>query len=134
LAEEKQFAPHRLGPDGKPLQLWPLPKREDFASEDDFWDYLEAVSRYNSNLPPKPRPVPTAKVTGTTPAASVSEGPPRGGLSSDRGPRKMGIRLTPDDHALLVQLAAEHAITPSTMARILVAKGVRAAYHSDGDS
>jgi len=106
-------------------------KRKEFDSLDDFVDYLDAVNRFNNNVRPKPRPVPETegRIGGPVEATRVDWPSRVDGPADTSGiSRKVGIRLTPDDHELLQQLAAEHSVAPSTMARILVVKGVRAAY------
>jgi hypothetical protein len=40
--------------------------------------------------------------------------------------RQVGIKLTPEEHAILVQVAKRHAVALGTLARILTVKGARA--------
>jgi hypothetical protein len=109
---------------GHPLQIWPRKSLCDFESEDDFWKWLDAVSRYNNNLPP-PRPMPSAEtVAADVPAA---EAPRLSARESRFKSRHVGVRLTQRDFSMLKELAIAHSVPPGTMARMLIVRGVRAA-------
>jgi hypothetical protein len=41
--------------------------------------------------------------------------------------RQVGVKLTADDHARLVEAARRYGVPPSTLARILVVRGTEAA-------
>jgi hypothetical protein len=91
---------------------------------DDYWAYFEAVSRWNSALPP-PRPIPSGKeVADGLPPSEVPR--PRRGPRSFKS-RHVGVRLTQGDFEMLEKLALAHAVRPGTMARMLIVRGVRAA-------
>jgi hypothetical protein len=110
------------------LQVWPARKREEFDSEDSFWEYMDALSRWNNLLPPK-RPLPRPDEA----ASAVPE--PAAPRSPSRRPglkvRHVGLRLTERDYELLSELASAHAVALGTMARMLVVRGVRAAAKPD---
>jgi hypothetical protein len=125
----RQFAKTYPDPNGPGLlQVWPWRKRDEFNSDEEFWKYMDAFSRWNNGLPP-PRSLPTSQeVASEVPKSS----PPRSGwyrraLKS----RHVGIRLTERDYELLTELAREHAVALGTMARMLVVRGVRAAAERD---
>jgi hypothetical protein len=121
----RQFAENYPDPNGDgPLQVWPLRRRTEFDSEDDFWRYIKALDRWKEGLPP-PNPLPGRnEIAGGVPQPS----PPRSGryrraLKSSH----VGIRLTERDYELLADLARAHSVALGTMARMLVVRGVRAA-------
>lgn len=97
---------------------------DEFVSSDDFWKWLDALSRFNNGLPP-PRPMPGGdEFAADVPTADVPS--PRARPSRFKS-RHVGVRLTERDFAMLKELAVAHAVPPGTMARMLVVRGVRAA-------
>jgi hypothetical protein len=109
---------------GEPLQVYPAKSRDEFDSEDDFWTYMDAVSRWNNSMPP-PRPMPESAEFG--PVAPVAALPRRASRFKPTKSRHVGVRLTEADFELLNELARAHGVRPGTMARMLVVRGVRAA-------
>jgi hypothetical protein len=109
---------------GHPLQIFPHRRQDEFESEDDFWNWLDAVTRHNNGLPP-PRPMPDGEdVAAHLPTGDV----PRPSRRRSRfKSRHVGVRLTERDFAMLKELALAHAVPPGTMARMLIVRGVRAA-------
>ena len=109
---------------GHPLQIWPHRQMDEFESEDDFWKWLDAVSRHNNGLPPA-RAMPDGEdVAADLPTGDLPRpGPRRSRFKS----RHVGVRLTERDFAMLKELAVAHAVPPGTMARMLIVRGVRAA-------
>jgi hypothetical protein len=128
---EYQFAPNYPDPTGKgPLQLWPYRTREEFDSFADFFAYIDAVTRWNSGLPP-PRRLPGRAES----AIAVPEPSAPGAVPHRRAvkARHVGVRLTNADYELLAQLARAHAVPPGTMARMLVVRGIRAVADREED-
>jgi len=95
---------------------------DEFESEDDFWAWMDAASRYNNRLPPA-RPIPDGENISAAVPTPVA---PAGRLSTHRT-RHVGVRLRESDFEMLRKLAAAHAVAPGTMARMLIVRGVRAA-------
>lgn len=58
--------------------------------------------------------------------AEVSRGVLERELAERRGYRQVGIKLRPVDYDKLTQAADAHGVAPSTLARILTARGARA--------
>jgi len=108
---------------GDPLQIYPSKVPSDFDSEDDFWKYLDALSRRNNGLPP-PRPKPAGNEI--SPRATPERLPKPASRFKATKSRHLAIRLTEADYELLAELARAHAVRPGTMARMLVVRGVRA--------
>jgi hypothetical protein len=113
---------------GHPLQIYPTKGLDEFDSEDDFWAYKDAITRWNSYLPP-PRRLPEGdEFTGTVPAANAPRSRHR---RSSLKSRHVGIRLTERDFAELDGLARAHGVRPGTMARMLIVRAVRAVAEDD---
>jgi hypothetical protein len=102
---------------------------DEFESSDDFWKWVDAVSRFNNGLPP-PRPMPG----GDELAADVPtvDAPHANARASKFKSRHVGVRLTERDFLMLKELAVAHAVPPGTMARMLIVRGVRAAADKRG--
>lgn len=95
----------------------------EFDSMDEFIAHIDEVSRWNNGLPPRGPQKPgdgEVRARVPTPASPSAVG-------VWRKAHQVGVRLGNADFELLVELANAHAVTPSTMARMLIARGVRAA-------
>ena len=114
---------------GDPLQIYPMKRMGEFESEDDFWKYVDALSRRNNGLPP-PRPKPTGK--DVVPRATPERIPKHASRFKQTKSRHLAVRLTEADYELLAELARAHAVRPGTMARMLVVRGARAAADERG--
>ena len=110
-------------PDGSPLQVWPQLTQAEFKSEDDFWAYLDEIIRFNNFLTPSHLQQ-DRQDDPSVPAPNLPS--PRQGPQSVS--HQVGLRLSPADYGLLKRLSAAHSVKPATMARILVSRGVRAAF------
>jgi hypothetical protein len=91
-----------------------------FSSEEEFFASFKAEQERLERLWFGPRRTPPA---GRLPGDEVAgvERPRR------RTRRQVGIRLTADEYARLVEAARFYGAAPGTMARLLVNRGVRAA-------
>jgi hypothetical protein len=113
---------------GEPLQIHPIKARSEFESEEDFWKYFDAITRWNSH-PPPPRALPKAEdVQGSIPVARLSRAAsskPASRFKPTKS-RHLGLRLTETDYSMLCELARAHGVRPGTTARMLVVRAVRA--------
>jgi hypothetical protein len=108
--------------------VWPWRTREEFDSDEKYWNWMDAFTRWNNFMPP-PKPVPEPHdVASAVPEPST---PRPGWYRRSLKSRHVGIRLTERDYELLVELARAHSVALGTMARILVARGVQAASQRD---
>ena len=109
---------------GEPLQIYPSKSPSDFDSMDDFWVFMDAVTRRNNGLPP-PRPL--GGIDNAGGSVPTSRPPKRASRFKPTKSWHLGLRLTETDHGMLCELARAHGVRPGTMARMLVVRAVRAA-------
>ena len=120
---------------GQPLRE-PWWVERGYESADAFWealgadfakDPLAAAIAGVSVSPAGESPDPESEIpeVGVPGLAELSTAVLERELSSRRGFRQVGIKLRPDDYDALAAVAREHGIAPTTLARILTARGAR---------
>ena len=103
--DRRPAVPPKFVRDG--LQIWPLRGRSEFESDDEFWDYIDEVNRYNNGLPPK---------------VAEQDPPPR--TTARGGCRQLGLKLALPDYELLEAMAEARRLKPTTLARTLLVRAL----------
>ena len=90
--------------------MFPLLGRSEFETDDDYWEYLDEVNRFNNGLPSR---------------LVERDRPPRTTAKAGEY-RQLGVKLALPDYELLARLAEERRLRPTAFARSLLARALRA--------
>lgn len=105
------------------------PRRDEFwlrLGFESFEEYLAGLEREQSRWQRGRIPD-----VGTPSLAEVSREALESELTRRRGYRQVGIKLRPDDYEALRRAARAHGVAPSTLARVLTARGARALWKDE---
>ena len=124
--ESSERGPKGEEPESSEVPWW---TRQGYESEEHFWeclredyakDPLAAAVAGISVSPETAIPDVGVPELSEIPSAALERE-----LSVRRGFRQVGIKLRPDDYDALASAAKAHGIAPTTLARILTARGAR---------